>query len=60
MTQSNGELVRSMATTAGNLKERGEELSAAIGVFDVGNQPVHGHATIDMEETFERGHSLAA
>ncbi len=60
MTQSNGELVRSMAATAGNLKERGEELSAAIGVFDVGNPPVQGHAAaFETEQTFER-HSLAA
>lgn len=60
VTQSNGELVRSMATTAGNLKERGEELSAAIRVFDVGNQPEHGHAAFAMEETFEQRPSLAA
>jgi hypothetical protein len=61
MIQNNGELVRSMAATAGNLKERGEELSAAIGVSDVGKQPVYGHAAaFETEETFARRPSLAA
>lgn len=58
VTQSNGELVRSMATTAGNLKERGDELSAAIRVFDVGN-PATGPADFAVEETFEQ-RALAA
>lgn len=60
VTQSNGELVRSMATTAHNLQERGDELRAAIGVFDVGTPPVHDNAACDAEETFEPEHSLAA
>lgn len=60
VTQSNGELVRSMAATAGNLKDRGDELSAAIRVFDVGSQPVHGHEAFATEETFEHRQSLAA
>ncbi|WP_202626607.1 methyl-accepting chemotaxis protein [Steroidobacter agaridevorans] len=39
VTQSNGELVRSMAATAENLNERGEELSAAVSVFELGKRP---------------------
>jgi methyl-accepting chemotaxis protein len=60
VTQSNGELVRSMAATAGTLRARGEELSAAIGVFDVGRPESHAPAPADAREPFEPRHSLAA
>jgi methyl-accepting chemotaxis protein len=58
VTQGNGALVRSMATTANDLKQRGEELSAAIGAFDVSH--VQESSVVDSEETFELRHSLAA
>jgi methyl-accepting chemotaxis protein len=62
VTQSNGELVRSMATTAGNLKERGEELSAAVEVFELGAgaRAVQEPPAFDTEETIDERHSLAA
>ncbi|MBL8270134.1 methyl-accepting chemotaxis protein, partial [Steroidobacter sp.] len=61
VTQRNDELVRSMAATAGDLRERGEELSAAIGVFDVGGgQASHAHPARHAEQSFESRQSWAA